>query len=83
MNEKQQGLILTREAPAKLAAIHARMPLLLTREQVRTWLSQKEFSHISGSAVTRFDTNIIEFHEVSLKVNSASNDAINLTDKIM
>lgn len=73
-DELDQALILTREAPSPLSEIHNRSPFLLTREQVKKWLLNDSFSHVSQESINEFDISNIEFYQVSSKVNSSRNE---------
>jgi putative SOS response-associated peptidase YedK len=80
-DESQSAIILTRDAPSALAFVHPRSPLLLTRKQISSWLSDVPFSFVSQTAIDEFDTQTLSCYQVSNKVNNVRNDNEDLISK--
>jgi len=74
-DKQTQGLVLTRPAPKPLANIHHRAPFILTHEQIKPWLGNTRFSHVSDSAINAFDSHLIQATPVSNQVNSSRNNS--------
>lgn len=72
--EVQRAIVLTRPAPQRLAFVHPRAPLLLTRQQVGAWISKERFAYVSEQAIQEFEIAIIKYHQVDSQVNSIKYD---------
>jgi putative SOS response-associated peptidase YedK len=66
--------IITTEANDTLAAVHARMPVILDPADFGTWLSPELAVNDALSLLRPAPNDAVEFHAVSKHVNNARND---------
>lgn len=72
----QSCTIITQEANPFLKQIHHRMPVILTPETERLWLSSLPFAEIK-SILAKGNEQIFSYHRVSNTVNSVKNNSRN------
>lgn len=67
--------IITTTANSLMKDIHDRMPVILTEESAKKWLDP-DLRDIQAleALLTEYDSNEMELHQVSSRVNKASND---------
>jgi len=68
------SVILTTEAVLSLQGIHHRMPVLISKSHLDSWLKFGQ--------VERDDSIAFKFHAVSKKVNSVQNNGLDLVERI-
>ena len=66
--------IITTEANNKLAAVHARMPVILDPADFESWLSPNMAANEALALLRPAPDDAVEFHAVSKHVNNARND---------
>ena len=66
--------IITTEANSKLAAVHARMPVILDPADFERWLSPDLAVNDALALLTPAPDSAVDFHAVSRHVNNARND---------
>ena len=64
--------IITTEANSKLKAIHQRMPVILDPRNYDHWLDSSQ--NDPASLLNAYPSELMAYHEVSLRVNSPKND---------
>jgi putative SOS response-associated peptidase YedK len=72
--------IITTEANAVLEPIHERMPVILERENYRTWLDPASDMDSVGKLLMPFDAELIDHHRVSKAVGNPRNNGEELTE---
>ena len=79
--EVDTAAIITVPANANLEHVHARMPVILEKEQVSDWLDVRNFPAKRAYEMLRpADENCVVLHQVSTRVNSVRNDDRTLVD---
>lgn len=75
--------IITTKANSLMKDIHDRMPVILTEEQSAKWLDPRlRDTEVLKSILGQYDPNEMELHQVSSRVNKATNDDIDIIMKI-
>ncbi|AOA61415.1 hypothetical protein PP7435_CHR1-0834 [Komagataella phaffii CBS 7435] len=73
--------IVTKDADSKeLANLHKRMPLMLEKEDISSWLDPKiPFTHLE---IKPFDSNHLNIYRVSTRVGNVKNEGSDLINKV-
>ena len=73
--------ILTTDSVGPVAKVHTRMPVLLSPETARMWLSSKKFDEIAGPVIKgcKAQANELQCTQVSPLVNSVANKSRDVT----
>ena len=71
---EKQVAVMTYNAAPKIAAIHHRMPIMLTRNQALQWLGCPNPNDIITQFLEENADSDIQFYPVSQRVNSITND---------
>jgi putative SOS response-associated peptidase YedK len=77
----RSATILTTDANDVVAELHDRMPVILDREEERTWLEADDADELEG-LLDPFPAGRTEAHEVSRAVNDPSNDGPSLVEPV-
>ncbi|MEI7595822.1 MAG: SOS response-associated peptidase [Bacteroidota bacterium] len=72
--------IITTVACEKIKSIHHRMPLIIEKQNFKTWLDEKN-NNTSKMLINNNISEDIDFHSVSQKVNSIKNNSAELITK--
>lgn len=73
--ESMQCALVTAPANDRVAQVHERMPVILTRAAQQTWLSQAD-PLLLGSVLQSYPSEQMEHYPVSTRVNSPGNNSI-------
>ena len=74
--------ILTRPAPAELAWLHDRVPLILPKEDWTDWLARGTAPEVLQEVLERAEPPALQTHPVSTRVNKAGYEEPDCTDEI-
>ena len=82
-HEIQSFSIMTTRPNKEMAAIHNRMPVMLTRDEEKLWLDpNRDDRKDIENLLLPYQDNKLEIYEVSPKVNNARNNSAELIQKI-